>query len=463
MRLQVLVTKLCLLMAGAINLVPTGHAQTLTDIYAQAVENDHEFKAAQAAYRAGLESKKLGRSALLPKLNGRANWEDSHTEQSGQAASANRFVVTENDSTTSGYTISLEQPLFDLAAWHSFKASKAGANLAEAQFKSEEQSLIIRTAQAYFDTLQAVDNLQTSLAEEEALSHQLEQTRQRFEVGLSAITEVHEAQAVYDSSVADRLIAEGQLGIAFEALEVLTGVTYVQIAPLKGAFEAVPPQPQARQDWVARALQNNYNLEVARLNAESEKANAKSKKAEHYPKVTLSGSYSDRNEDSTINSLISDEVDTENQTIGVTVTVPFYNGGGVSASRRQAQQLAIQAREQYLKSRRDIVQAARSQHLSVVTSVATVKARKQAVVSSESALEATQAGYSVGTRDLVDVLNAQRGLYQAQRNYFTALYDYILSSLRLKEVSGMLSVEDIEQLNSWLDAANPVSKSAVSL
>ena len=456
MRLHVPFIKGILLTAGLLQISSLGHTETLQEIYALAVENDHEFKAAYAAYQSGVEAKSFGRSALLPKINGTASWLDSSTERSGTSTS-------ETDNTNSGYRISVEQPLFDLAAWHNYKAGVASADIAHAQFKSDQQALIIRTAEAYFAALEAADNLRTSLAEEEALIHQLEQTRQRFEVGLSAITEVHEAQAVYDSSVADRLFSEGQVGITFEALQVLTGISHNQIAPLKDTFVASAPQPKARDAWVERALESNYILEMAKLNADSARSTAKSKKAEHYPKLSLSGSYSSFNDDTTLDGFQSGDVDTDNQTIGVTLSIPFYNGGAVSSSRRQAQQGSIQAREQYLKSRRDIVQSARSQHLIVATSVATVKARKQTIISTESALEATKAGYSVGTRDLVDVLRAQRGLYQAQRNYSTALYDYIIGSLRLKEVAGMLSESDISQLSAWLDIKNLVDRSSVSL
>ena len=441
----------------------SANGTTLLEVYTLAAENDHQFKAAEAAYEAGLEDKNVGRSGLLPKLNANASYDQNNSELSGVSDTI-QSLPSETDGTDSGYAVTLQQPLFDMAAWNNYKAGKASADISESQFKAEEQSLIIRVAQAYFDTLQAADNLNTRLAEEEALEQQLEQTRQRFEVGLSAITEVHEAQAAYDSSVAERLIAAGLLGISFEALEVITGQQFTQLSPLKDDFEVVGPQPAERESWVSRAMENNYQLAAAKFNADSARYIAKSRKAGHYPVVTLNGTYSNFNRDATTDSAfgngLEDDYDTENQSIGLTLTVPIYNGGGVSASRRQAQQQAIQARELYLQAQRDTVQAARSQHLSVVTSVSTVKARLQAIVSNQSALEATQAGYSVGTRDLVDVLNAQRGLSQAQRDYYTALYAYILSSLSLKEVSGMLSVDDLDQLNAWLDITKLVQKSS---
>ncbi|WP_370980877.1 TolC family outer membrane protein [Agaribacterium sp. ZY112] len=433
-------------------------AEDLYYIYQQAVENDHEFKASQAAYQAGLEDSKLGRSALLPKINASANYTGSNRSVDGSESSTTQVLPSETDNTNSGYGISLVQPLFDMAAWQTYKAGKSTADVAEANYLSAQQELILRTAQAYFDILLAGDNYSTAIAEEDALKHQLEQTRQRFEVGLSAITEVHEAKAAYDNSVAEKLIAEGQLGISFEALEVLTGQSYQQIAPLKDNFAVSNPQPAARQAWVDRAIEGNPQLAAAEALAEASRRQAKQAKAGHYPVLSLNGNYASYNDDRETDFGYNSDLDSDDSSIGLTLTVPIYNGGAVSASRRQAEQQSIQAREQWLKAKRDVVQAARSQHLSVTTTVATVHAREQGIISTSSALEATQAGYSVGTRDLVDVLNAQQNLYQAKRNYYAALYTYIMSSLRLKGVAGMLTEQDLVQLNEWLNEAKPVLK-----
>jgi outer membrane protein len=448
---------------GALSAAISQHsaAEDLLEVYQKALDNDHTFRAAEAAYNAGLENKAIGRANLLPSISARATWEDVDRDRSG---STTGFEILPNNkgSINSGYSVSLEQPLFDLGAWARFKSGAANADLAGAQYESDKQNLIIRAAEAYFDTLLAVDTLTTALAEENALSHQLEQTKQRFEVGLTAITEVHEAQAVYDSAVADRLLAEGQVSIAFEALEVITGASYEFVSPLKDDFPVSLPAPAAREDWVQRALENNYQLKVAKSRSEAARQNAKAAKAGHYPRLTGSLSYSNNNEDSEafnagVPGTIND-IDTEQETIGLTLTVPIYSGGGTSASRRQAKQQSIQARENYLQTQRDIVQQVRSLHLSVETSVATVKARRQAITSSESALEATQAGYEVGTRDLVDVLNAQRNLFRAKRNYYDALYRYIINSLQLKSAAGVLQEEGLQELNVWLDNENPAYK-----
>ncbi|WP_045856938.1 TolC family outer membrane protein [Teredinibacter purpureus] len=449
--------KLIALIAVA-GLVPFAQSSTLEEIYQQALLNDHTYKAAQANLDAGRESVNLGRADLLPKVNAQASWENSTNEQTQTNGMPPIASESESDSTQSGYTISLSQSLFNMAVWYNFKQSKAAGNIAEAQFGIAEQSLIVRSAEAYFEALQAVDNLETSKAEENALSHQLEQTRQRFEVGLTAITEVHEAQAVFDSAMAERLIAEGRLGIAFEALEVITGRPHYQLAPLKKELPVTPPTPADRQAWVDMALDSNFSLQIASLNADVAKQKAKIQKAGHYPTVTGNISLSDYNTTGDRNT-VDFEDDNQGNSIGITVSVPLFNGGAVSASRRKAANEFIAAREQLNQKQRDIVQSTRSFHLTVTTSVTTVKARSQAITSNQSALEATQAGYDVGTRDLVDVLNAQRNLYRAQRNYYDSLYAYVLSTLQLKQVAGTLSANDLTELNNWLDANRTVSRS----
>lgn len=429
------------------------YSETLEEIYKQALENDHLFRAAQASYDAGKEAKNLGRAGLLPSLNGSASWQSFEREDTLNEVPPE---VSNSDSTTTGYSISLEQVLFDMSAWHNYKRGEASAEASAAQLKSAEQNLIIRTAQAYFDALKAVDDLETALSEEDALKHQLEQTRQRFQVGLTAITEVHEAQAAFDSSTVNRLTAEGQLGIAFEALEVITGRPTNILSPLSKEFPVVNPTPADREQWVEFALENNYNLSAASLRAKSAKEDAKSAKSGHYPTVTASASVTNNTIED--NEFPVPDLDREDQMIALNLRVPLFNGGGVSAARRQASANAEFERENYLQTQRDVIQNARSLHLAVVTGAASVKARAQAITSSQSALDATQAGYEVGTRDLVDVLNAQRNLFRAQRDYSAALYAYVIFTLQLKEVAGMLEPKDVTELSNWLDANKSVRR-----
>ncbi len=235
-------------------------------------------------------------------------------------------------------------------------------------------------------------------------------------------------------------------------------------------FPVVKPEPLDREAWVQFSLRNNFSLQIAKHEQDAADNNAQSKKYEHMPTVTGALSYRDENSDTDFNGRdLSDgkffsspsEIDRDGHTVSIQLNVPIFTGGLVSAERRQAYQQFIQAEEKHIGTERETVKNARSLHLLVLTNTARVKARNQAVISAESALEATQAGYEAGTRNIVDVLVVQRNLYQARRDYANSRYDYIASLLRLKEVAGQLNPEDIYQLNAWLDPQLSVLKAAV--
>lgn len=452
---------------------PVALANTLSEIYELALQNDPQLRAARAAFLAGQESKNIGRAALLPQISATGEYEELETEGASTTtlnASIKPGRKGHTDTDSHGYYLNLSQPIFDLPAWFSFQQGKALSEQARLQFAADQQSLILRSADAYFEVLRARENLETALAQEKAIQRQLEQTKERFEVGLLPITDVHEAQAAYDNARVNTLEARGALDIAFEGLTVLTGEPHQQLAGLVPNFPVVQPEPVNREDWVQFALQNNFSLQAARYQRDAADENAKSKKYEHAPTLTGTLSYYDDQSKSEFRGLDTQsnnffvspsESDQEGHAIGLQLTVPIFTGGLVSAERRQAFQQYVQADETYIGAQRNTVQQARSQHLSVVTNTESVKARKLAITSAESALEATQAGYEAGTRNIVDVLVAQQNLYQASRDYANARYDYIGSLLRLKEVAGQLSPEDIYQLNAWLDPGINVTKAGV--
>lgn len=436
-------TKLYLLVS-LFSLAPfTAQANSLMDVYELALQNDAQLKADKANYEAGLANKTIARSGLLPQINASANYTDSDRDFTDNLDPANSGTI---NSTTTGWGVSLDQPLFDMTRWYTYKQGVKLSEQAEAQFGADQQSLIVRVATAYFNVLRAIENLEATMSEEEALAQQLEQAKQRFEVGLTAITEVHEAQAAYDSALAATLEARGLIGINFEALEVLTGRSEQAVAPLSEQFPVVTPTPSNRADWVDFSLKNNYNLKASKLQAEASHQNAKATKSNHLPRLSASLGYNDSTEE--IDN-ISDET-IEGTSVGVRLDVPIFSGGGTSGRARQAYALYNQAQEIYNSTQRNVIQNARSLHLTVETDVARVQARKQAIVSNQSALEATKSGYEVGTRNLVEVLLAQRNLYQARRNYSDALFDYVINSFRLREVAGMLTPADVQSIDKWL-------------
>ena len=427
-------------------------ADTLNDIYESALLNDPVLRAARASFNAERETKNIARGALLPQLAISGDYTESEINDNPPSVSTGLI-----DTNTTTYGVSLSQAFFDMPSWYSFKSGKALSDSAQAQFSADQQSLIIRVSEAYFNVLRAYDNLQTRSAEQRAIQRQLEQTRERFEVGLLPVTDVHEAQAVFDDAAVNSLEARGALNIAFEGLQVLTGRDHEALAGLTETFMATNPEPLSNQEWVDFAIGNNFQLKVAELGKDAAYNSAKAAAAARLPKITGRATYYESDMDGTryTNPI---ETQQDGHSFVVSVTMPIWMGGSVDAKRRQAKQRSIASNEGYTATKRNVIQASRSLHQLVLTNTARVKARKQSITSADSALQATQAGYEVGTRNIVDVLVAQRSVYQARRSYANARYDYILSMMRLKEVAGQLAPDDIYQLNGWLDPQLVIAK-----
>lgn len=442
-------------------------AESLRDIYELALENDAQLKAEEAQYLANLETENLSRSRLLPQINGNYSYTDSDSDVNAisPAFTENGFetikTFSNTDITTEGYQLSLNQALFDLPAWFSFQSGKEFTKQAEATFAANQQNLIVRVVEAYLLVLRAQDNLEASKAQERAFERQLEQTQQRFEVGLIAITDVYEAQAAYDLSQVNRIVDENNVSVALERLSVLTGQSHDNLDVLKEDFDIKLPQPTDRAEWVDFALENNFNLLAANYAEEAARQAAKASQMEHAPKVSGLLAYEDYETDGDFTRKpstgldVAPDRDSEDQLWQIRLDLPLYSGGAISAERRRAAQEFNAARENRINLARNTVTNTRSLHMTVVSDVARVAARKQSIVSSKSALDATQAGYEVGTRNVVDVLNAQNTLYAAQRDYANSRYDYIINMLRLKEQAGLLSPEDVYNLDSYLVAPPP--------
>jgi outer membrane protein len=410
------------------------NAETLSDIYKIAVKNDPVILAAKANYNADKETLKQGRAVLLPQLAGSANKLEPQDPTS-----------TNPDKTT--YSASLSQSLFNVPAWFQFKSAKSMDQVAEATFAANQQDLIIRVSEAYFNVLRAYENKQTREAELSAISRQLEQTQERFEVGLLPITDVYEIQAIFDEATANNLEASGALDIAFEKLQSLTGQSHDELSGLKDSFIATSPDPIDVESWVEFSLANNFTLKASQLAHQAANATATAAKAQHLPKITISTDYRKIDQQPVAN--FYGEM-SEQTSVNLNLTMPIFSGGLTSSQARQSSFKAKAAKHNFIAAKRNTIQAARSTHQQVMTNIARVKARTQATKSAESALQATQAGYEVGTRNIIDVLLAQRTVFQAKRNVASARYDYILSMMGLKQVAGQLSPEDVFELSNWL-------------
>lgn len=425
-------------------------AETLQEVYQLARQNDALLKAQAASAAAGRESANIYRSALLPQAELGGVKSKAHSDLGGYRCTAlnnGHCNDVDNDNTTSSLRVS--QNLLNMEAWYDFQQGKKLTEQADAQFKADETELLVRVTETYIGVLRAIDTYQTALAQEKAIERQMEQTKQRFDVGLIAITDVQEAQATYDSARVETLSALGNIGIAFEAVQVLTGQPLERIAPLADGLPVRMPAPEAQAEWERLALENNPDLAVSALSVDAARENAKARKAAHLP--TVGGSFEHNNSDGSIDynpgSLDDDQ---HGNVVAINLRIPLYSGGGISASRRQAYQQQIAAEETFTNNQRNAVQGARSYYLAVSTDIQRVAAQQQAIVSAQSALDATQAGYEVGTRNIVDVLDAEQRLYRAKFLYANARYQYILNTLRLLQIAGTLSDDNVLKLNQWL-------------
>lgn len=449
-------------------------ADSLRDIYELALQNDAQLKAEEAAYLARRETENLGRAGLLPQVSTAYSYQNSDGDTDGfspnftEEGFAAVDTFTNQDIDTEGYVVSLKQPLFDLSAWFTFQSGKEVTKEAEATFAANQQNLIVRVVEAYLLVLRAQDNLVASRAQERAFERQLEQTQQRFEVGLIAITDVYEAQAARDLSQVTRIADENNVSVALERLSILTGQPQNNLNILKEDFEIRPPDPIDRAAWVDFSLANNFQIQAARYRQEAARQNAKANKMEHAPKVTAGYDYSDYEVSGNITTDPPSDLTTppdsnlDEKLFQVTVSLPLYSGGAISANRRKTAQEYNAAREELINLTRTTVTNSRSLHMTVLSDISRIAARKQSIVSSKSSLDATQAGYEVGTRNVVDVLNAQNILFQAERDYANSRYDYILNLMRLKEQAGLLSPEDVYRLDTYLIPPPPAAASASS-
>ncbi len=430
---------------------------TLAGVYELALENDLSLAQARAQYRAGMEERKLARAALLPQIQGGYGYTESDTESSSVFVVGDLEIdnASQQDVETDTWTASLRQPLFDMPAWFRFKQGVGLSKQAEATFTVAQQQLILRAVRAYFEVLRAAANLKASRAQESALKAQLEQVQQRFEVGMVAITDVHEAQAGFDLAVAQRISDEGQLGIARELLSVLTGRPHGELWVLDEEFPVVNPDPSGSDDWVRFAQENNFDIKVAEHARDAAQRGARAAASEHLPSVDLSLSYTDSSSDIMREDLIAGTEtdfpsDEERGVVALNLTVPIFTGGLTSASRRQAAARYDGQIANFQGTVRTVTQETRASHIQVLSDVARTNARAQAVTSTQSALEAAEVGYSVGTRNVVDVLRAQQEYFSAVRDYENSIIDYVIDLAGLKRLAGTLKPEDVYELNRWL-------------
>ncbi len=427
-----------LTLAGALAASAPVRAENLIEIYELAKLNDADYRAAEATLRARLAADPIARARLRPQvdLGASATYIDNNPEASSSF---------DNEYTQSTVSLSLTQSLYRRDLLETLEQVDASVAQAQAEFDAATQDLILNVAERYFDILAARDNLTFARAEKDAIDRQLEQAQRRFEVGLIAITDVKEAQARFDQAVAQEIEADNGLAVSREALRVLVETEFGALAPLSAEAEPVQPDPPDIDAWVSTAEQQNLALRAARLAAEVARRQIEIERSGDYPTLDLVASHSYQDSDGG-----ASEGESTTTSLGVRFNLPLYAGGGTRARTGQSRAEFDAARERAEKQRRSTLQQARSAYLSVLAGISGVRARAQALASTQAGAEATQAGFEVGTRTAVDVLIALQNTYLAERNYARARYDYILNMLRLRRAAGTLEQGNLEAINRWL-------------
>lgn len=432
-------------------------ADDLFQVYQQALASDPLVNQAKAQRDAAYQGIGISRAALLPQISATVGYSEDTSERQQAFGDGNNIQVIqfEADSTVKNYGINMDMSLFDYANWVGLNRSEKVAEQSDAQYASAMQDLIVRTVTAYFDALRARDNLEFVRAEKRSIERQLEQTKQRFEVGLTAITDVHEAQANFDRTVATEIQTENAFESALEVLRVITGKYHDKLAGLNTeTFSATLPTPMTVDGWLDMAQDKNLQLLVDRLAMDIAKQDIDSARSGHYPTLSLNASLSSRKfeQESIAFSFATPYQDTES--VGVTLNVPIFQGLRVSSQTDQARYNYVAASQAAEQTYRQTVQSVRSSFNNVKAAISSIRALEQSVVSAQSALNATQTGFDVGTRTIVDVLDSTRNLFDAQRNLASARYDFIQAVVSLKQASGTLTGEDIAMINRGLQPVN---------
>ena len=413
-------------------------AADLTQVYRDALANDAKFSAARAQFEAGQEKVVQGRAGLLPVIAASATstWNDV----SYRASSASSDYTYNSN----GYAVQLTQPLFRWQNWVQYKQGELQTALAGSQYGQARQDLILRTAEAYFNVLNAEDTLAAVSQLRTAAAEQLEIAKTSFEVGTVTITDVHEAQSRFDLASAQQIAARNDLDVRRESLAQIIGKEPEPLAGLRTGVELQRPQPDNIGEWVSAAEQGSFGVQAQQLAREIATREVSRASGGHMPTLDLVATHS-------LNSRPSISFDrSESTTVGLQLNVPLYQGGGVSSREREAAALKLKADADLEDARRSAALAARQSYLGVTSGMAQVRALEAARLSSTSALEANKLGYEVGVRINIDVLNAQSQLADTLQKLSRARYDTLLAQLRLKAAAGTLGEEDVLAINALL-------------
>jgi outer membrane protein len=430
-----------------------GHSATLGDVYELALTNDPQLKIDEATFNANKEIKNKAMAGLLPKFSLRAGttWNENKNTQ-------NTSLFTDTQGSNSNYySANLIQPIFRVDTWFQFSQGRALGEAAEAKFALSQQETIIRISNVYFNLLKAKKNLEVAKLEEQSIKKQRDRTKRLYEEGVSSKSEYQEAQAFYDLAKVSKIASEGQLEFAREVMISIIG-DVPEIKDLNDDFPISKPDPIEQDQWAELAMANSFTLKASTLNAMAAKKNSQAKLASHFPDIDLVASITQNNSRGIVGFNPATDPPVTYGPNGIEQTRyslefnwPIVTGGLLHAERREAKALAEQADQQELLTERFVIRDVKTKFTSVLTNLANVNARKASLKSSNFALKATMVGYEENTRNIVDLLNAEKNYFSAQRDLIAAKYDYIISTLELKLASGILSPVDIYEISSYLD------------
>ena len=438
MRIKSSASRLSLLLGGLFFAVPVFSADLL-QVYRDALGNDAQYAAARATVEAGREKAPQGLAGLLPTVSATANtlWNDNTYNPPGSSRSFN----------TNAYNLNLTQPLFRWQNYVQYGQAKLQVAQAEANFAQASQDLILRVAQAYFDVLNAQENLTAVRANKQAISQQLEQAKKNFEVGTATITDSQEAQSRFDLASAQEIAAQSDLEFKRYALRLIVGKDSGELNRLKAQAVLQPPQPASMDQWVDAAVKDNFTVQAQQVAAEVATKEIERTRAGHYPTLDVAANY----------GRVRSGTSASNQTtdvgnIGLQLNIPIYQGGLVSSRTREAVANRTAAEAALENAKRTASLGAQQSFLGVVNGLAQVRALDAALVSSRSALESNKLGYEVGVRINIDVLNAEQQVYATISNLAKARFDTLLAQLKLKAAVGALGESDLEQINPLFEA-----------
>ena len=416
-------------------------AGDLIEVFESALRSDPQLLAEAASQRAASELDSQAMSRFLPSIsisatNGKVSRRSSATTFGG-----------ENEYNKHGYTLSLTQPIYRLESIIKNTQADIAIETAQANYMIAEQDFLLRVAEQYFNFLARQDEVGFSAAKKEANAKQLEQVQLRFDLGLATITDLSESQAGLDLANADFILASNALDNSKERLRESSGRYWERLAPIQNKIQLVKPEPEDIEQWVKAALVKNPSLRVAKNAKKDAEQVISLERSGHFPSIDLVG---EKSYTSQSDSNFGGSSKVHQDTLSLRFNLPLFEGGNVLSKTREARHRMEQAMQNEEKQRRLVIRKSREAYNGVVSGISRVKALRQALVSGEQALVSTEMGYEVGTRTTVDVLNVRRDFFKAKVEYASSIYDYILSSLRLKQSAGTLSRNDLVLINQWL-------------